>query len=85
MWKEPRGSPDNVGAGLRATHPCVRTNPVTGWKYVYAMGHHMNQINGLADVESKMIKKHIERMVTENQQIQVRKCLVQINISIIIL
>ncbi|CAD6578837.1 MAG: hypothetical protein ASARMPRED_008868 [Alectoria sarmentosa] len=72
MWKGPRGSPENIGADLRAAHGCIRTNPVTGWKYVYAMGHHMQGIDGLADVESKMIKGHMERLVTDNQQLQVR-------------
>lgn len=71
MWKGPRGSPENIGADLRAAHPCVRTNPVTGWKYVYAMGHHMERIDDLADVESQMIKQHLERLITENHQLQV--------------
>ena len=71
MWKEPRGSPENVGADLCASHPCVRTNPVTGWKYVYAMGHHVERFNGLADVESNMIKEHMDRLVTENPHLQV--------------
>lgn len=31
----PRGSPDNVGAHLKASHPVVRTNQVTGWKSIY--------------------------------------------------
>ena len=71
MWKGNRGSPENVGADLRATHPCIRTNPVTGWKYVYAMGHHLAGIDGLADVESKMIEEHIKSLIIENQQLQV--------------
>ena len=71
MWKGPRGSPENVGAGLRASHPCVRTNPVTGWKYVYAFGHHLEGFDGLADNESRVIKDHIERLVTENPHLQV--------------
>lgn len=71
MWKGPRGSPENIGADLRAVHRCIRTNPVTGWKYVYAMGHHMQGIDRLADVESKMVKEHMERLVTDNQQLQV--------------
>ncbi|CAF9910066.1 MAG: hypothetical protein ALECFALPRED_006146 [Alectoria fallacina] len=72
MWKGPRGSPENIGADLRAVHRCIRTNPVTGWKYVYAMGHHMQGIDRLADVESKMVKEHMERLVTDNQQLQLR-------------
>lgn len=30
-----RGAPDNVGDELRATHPIIRTNPVTGWKGLF--------------------------------------------------
>ena len=72
MWKGSRGSPENVGAELRASHCCVRTNPVTGWKYVYALGHHLEGLDGLADVESRVIKEHLERLVTENPHLQVR-------------
>lgn len=71
MWKGPRGSPENVGAELRASHRCVRTNPVTGWKYVYAFGHHLEAFDGLADVESRVIKEHLERLVTDNAHLQV--------------
>ena len=71
MWKGSRGSPENVGAELRASHRCVRTNPVTGWKYVYALGHHLESLDGLADVESRVVKEHLERLVTENPHLQV--------------
>ena len=77
MWKGSRGLLEHVGVDLRATHPCVRTSPVTGWKYVYAMGHHLKEFNGLADVESKMIKEHIERRVTENQHLQIHSASVK--------
>jgi alpha-ketoglutarate-dependent taurine dioxygenase len=30
-----RGAPDNVGDELRAVHPVIRTNPVTGWKGLF--------------------------------------------------
>ena len=72
MWKGSRGSPENVGAELRASHCSVRTNPVTGWKYVYALGHHLEGLDGLADVESRVVKEHLERLVTENPHLQVR-------------
>lgn len=32
LYSKPRGSPLNVGTELRATHPVVRTNPITGEK-----------------------------------------------------
>ncbi|TAQ90510.1 hypothetical protein B7494_g1210 [Chlorociboria aeruginascens] len=72
MWPGHRGSPENIGADLRASHPVIRTNPITGWKYVYAFGHHMESIDGLADVESDMIMNHMLRLVTDNHQLQIR-------------
>ena len=30
-----RGAPDNIGDDLRAVHPIIRTNPVTGWKGLF--------------------------------------------------
>lgn len=38
LYDKPRGSPENVGAILSAEHPVVRTNPVTGWKSIFALG-----------------------------------------------
>jgi alpha-ketoglutarate-dependent taurine dioxygenase len=32
---DPRGAPDNVGDELRAIHPIIRTNPVSGWKGLF--------------------------------------------------
>jgi hypothetical protein len=36
LYKGPRRSPKNAEKVLQADHPLVRTNPVTGWKAVYA-------------------------------------------------
>ncbi|KAI1432069.1 hypothetical protein GGR50DRAFT_629286 [Xylaria sp. CBS 124048] len=72
LWPGSRGAPENVGPELRASHPCIRTNPVTGWKCLYAFGHHLERIEGLGDVENKMIKDFTTRLVTENHQLQVR-------------
>lgn len=44
---------ENVGDELRAVHPVVRTNPVTGWKSIFAVGHHTEKINGLSEDESR--------------------------------
>jgi len=30
-----RGAPDNEGPELKAVHPVIRTNPVTGWKGLF--------------------------------------------------
>jgi alpha-ketoglutarate-dependent taurine dioxygenase len=34
-FHSPRGNPENSGQNLSASHPVVRTNPVTGWKCLY--------------------------------------------------
>lgn len=72
LWPASRGAPENVGPELRASHPCVRTNPVTGWKSLYAFGHHLERIEGLGDVENKMMLEFTRRLVTENHQLQAR-------------
>lgn len=51
MWKGTRGAPENQGPELRASHQCVRTNPVTGWNSLFAFGHHLEEFEGLGDVE----------------------------------
>lgn len=68
----PRGSPENVGTSLKAIHPVIRTNPVTGWKSVYAVGHHCNMINGLTEPESKSLLDWFVRLIVENHDLQVR-------------
>lgn len=72
MWKGSRGAPENVGPELRASHPAVRTNPVTGWKSLYAMGHHLESIEGLGDLENRMVLELLERLLVDNHQLQVR-------------
>jgi alpha-ketoglutarate-dependent taurine dioxygenase len=50
--REQRGSPENVGQGLEATHPIVRTNPVTGWKGLFVNREFTKHVNGLTKGES---------------------------------
>lgn len=38
LYDKPRGSPENLGTKLKAKHPVVRTNPVTGWKSLFPIG-----------------------------------------------
>ncbi|KAL9623142.1 MAG: hypothetical protein Q9160_002457 [Pyrenula sp. 1 TL-2023] len=68
----PRGAPENVGTVLSAEHPVVRTNPVTGWKSVFAVGHHVQYINGLTETESRHLLDNFVRLITENHDLQVR-------------
>jgi alpha-ketoglutarate-dependent taurine dioxygenase len=72
IWPGTRGAPENRGPELRASHPCVRTNPVTGWKSLFAFGHHLDKINGLGDMENRMMLDFLQRLVTENHQLQAR-------------
>jgi alpha-ketoglutarate-dependent taurine dioxygenase len=57
---------------LEAVHPVVRTNPVTGWKSLYGVGHHVARIEGLAEEESRTALDWFLRLVTENHDLQVR-------------
>lgn len=38
VYSDARGHPENTGTPMKAVHPVVRTNPVTGWKSVFAIG-----------------------------------------------
>ena len=68
----PRGAPENVGEELRAVHPVIRTNPVTGWKSVFAVGSHVQKVNGLTDEESEHLLKWFVDLIVENHDLQVR-------------
>ncbi|OAA67806.1 Taurine catabolism dioxygenase TauD/TfdA [Niveomyces insectorum RCEF 264] len=72
LYTAPRGAPENVGDVLEAVHPVVRTNPVTGWKSVFAVGHHVKRINGLSEAESQHFLGWFNQLVVENHDLQVR-------------
>ncbi|KAM0328594.1 hypothetical protein ACHAQA_005002 [Verticillium albo-atrum] len=72
IWSAERGAPENVGELLEAIHPVIRTNPVTGWKSVFAVGHHVQKINGLSDEESKHFLAWFVQLIVENHDLQVR-------------
>lgn len=69
---EPRGSPLNIGEDLAAVHPIVRTNPVTGWKSIYAIGPFPKRINELSETESDELLKKFYNTILENHDLQVR-------------
>ncbi|KAE8153833.1 taurine catabolism dioxygenase [Aspergillus avenaceus] len=72
LFAGPRGAPENVGTDLRNVHPLVRTNPVTGWKSIFAVGVHVEQVNGLSELESEHLKDVFLRLIMENHDLQVR-------------
>ncbi|KAI1653338.1 TauD-domain-containing protein [Daldinia decipiens] len=72
IYSAPRGAPENVGEVLEAVHPVVRTNPVTGWKSVFAVGHHVKHIHGLSEDESRSFLDWFVQLIVENHDLQVR-------------
>lgn len=72
IYAQERGAPENIGEVLEAVHPVIRTNPVTGWKSVFAVGHHVQHINGLTAEESKALLEWFVRLVVDNHDLQVR-------------
>lgn len=57
LYSAERRAPENVGTDLKAVHPVVRTNPVTGWKSVFAVGHHAKRMNEVSEAESEHLLK----------------------------
>jgi alpha-ketoglutarate-dependent taurine dioxygenase len=47
-------------------------DPVTGWKSVFAVGHHVQHINGLTELESKGLLDWFVRLIVDNHDLQVR-------------
>ncbi|CAI6341943.1 unnamed protein product [Periconia digitata] len=72
MYTKERGAPENVGEDLTAIHPVIRTNPVTGWKSVFGVGHHVAKINELTEEESKRSLDWFVQLIVENHDLQVR-------------
>lgn len=72
FWSGERGSPENVGSELTATHPLVRTNPVTGWKSIFAIGPHFTGLNGVSLQESNYVKNYLQELLYTSPDIQLR-------------
>ncbi|KAI0469881.1 taurine dioxygenase family protein [Xylariaceae sp. FL0804] len=72
IYENARGNPANVGGELSAVHPVVRTNPVTGWKSIYALGPFPKRINELSEEESAALLKEFRNTIIENHDLQVR-------------
>ncbi|KAJ5203493.1 hypothetical protein N7449_005572 [Penicillium cf. viridicatum] len=55
-----------------AVPPVIRTNPVTGWKSVFAVGNLVQKINGVTDEESAHLLNWFVSLIIENHDLQVR-------------
>jgi alpha-ketoglutarate-dependent taurine dioxygenase len=74
LLEEERGAPENKGIDFTASHPVVRTNPVTGWKSLFGAGHqvHAGWIDNVTETESEVIKAYFNKLIAENHDLQVR-------------
>jgi alpha-ketoglutarate-dependent taurine dioxygenase len=70
IHREARGNPLNTT--MSSIHPVVRTNPVTGWKSIFAIGPFPTRINQLSSQESQDLLAKFMRMITENHDLTVR-------------
>lgn len=67
-----RGNPLNVGPGLEANHPLVRTNPITGWKGLFVNKGFTKRINELTSDESEKTLTYLFALTIDNHDRQVR-------------
>lgn len=72
IYEGPRGSPHNVGKTLKAVHPFIRTNPVTGWKSIFAVGSQPKVINELTPDESENLLVRLRETLERSHDLQVR-------------
>lgn len=70
VYEGARGHPHNTA--MKSVHPVVRTNPVTGWKSVFAIGPFPERINELTGLESREVLEKLMRMITEMHDLTVR-------------
>ncbi|KAJ3029289.1 UNVERIFIED_CONTAM: hypothetical protein HDU68_012606 [Siphonaria sp. JEL0065] len=68
----PRGAPENTSLDYLAVHPVSRTNPVTGWKSVFANKGFTKRINELSKDESDIVLNHLLQLNVQNHDLQVR-------------
>ncbi|KAK1142412.1 hypothetical protein N8T08_007964 [Aspergillus melleus] len=72
LFLGPRGAPVNVGQELGATHPVVRTNPITGWKSIFPIGSFPARINEVNRKESANMLQWFQDLIIYGHDLQVR-------------
>ncbi|EED82716.1 predicted protein [Postia placenta Mad-698-R] len=72
LYDGERGNPENVGADLRAVHPVIRTNPITGWKALFVNKNFTRRILELTKDESDATLDYLFKLVNDNHDLQVR-------------
>lgn len=72
FWSGERGAPENVGKTLIATHPLVRTNPVTGWKSIYGVSGFFTKINEVSAHESDYVRRYLLELLYTSPELQLR-------------
>lgn len=72
FFRGERGSPENTSLEWRSLHPLVRTNPVTGWKALFAGGLFFTGVEGFSDEENEEFKKKIDNLICYNHDLQLR-------------
>ncbi|EUC40775.1 hypothetical protein COCMIDRAFT_9395 [Bipolaris oryzae ATCC 44560] len=72
LYAKDRGCPQNSGLHFRHEQPFVRTNPVTGWKSIYALGQNTISIKDLAQEESQMLLDWVISILYKNHDTTVR-------------
>lgn len=72
LYAKDRGCPGNSGLRFRHEQPVVRTNPVTGWKSIYALGQNTLSIKDLAPEESQMLIDWIIGILYKNHDTTAR-------------
>ncbi|EUC42259.1 hypothetical protein COCMIDRAFT_103961 [Bipolaris oryzae ATCC 44560] len=74
MLEGNRGSPLNTRTDFAASHPVIRTNPVTGWKSLFGAAHQLEggYFEGMTKEENHILKAYFLKLIAENHDLQVR-------------
>ncbi|WOO83391.1 Putative alpha-ketoglutarate-dependent sulfonate dioxygenase [Vanrija pseudolonga] len=67
-----RGHPLNSNQDLRASHPVIRTHPVTGWKGLFVNKMFTRRINEVTKEESDVLLAFLFEHIHGNHDLQVR-------------